>query len=342
MKVNRRRALLGGLGAMLGGLTLGGPRAAAQDITFFRIGTGGTAGTYFPIGGLIANAISNPPGSRTCAEGGSCGVPGLVATAVASNGSVANIAGIANGSMQSGFVQSDVAYWALNGTGIYEGRPKVDVLRSIATLYPESFHLVARKGAGIKSMKDLKGMRMSLDEPGSGTLVDARIILAAYGMTEKDIKAEYLKPQQSADKFKDGALDAFFSVAGWPEGAIAELAATTGIDLVPIDGPEVEKLIKQYSFFAAEEIPDGAYKNVGRGEDRQRQRDLGDLEQAARPDDLQRHRRAVEFEHTQAARFRSCQGPGDKVRIGAAGPWHPAASRCGDVLSGEGPPQVRS
>jgi TRAP transporter TAXI family solute receptor len=257
MNINRRAAMLGGMGAALGGLP-----AVGQDITFFRIGTGGTSGTYFPIGGLIANAISNPPGSRSCADGGSCGVPGLVATAVASNGSVANVNAIASGSMQSGFTQSDVAYWAFNGTGIYDGRPKVETLRAIANLYPESFHLVARKGLGIKTMADLKGKRMSLDEPGSGTLVDARLILGAYGLTEKDIKAEYLKPQQSADKLKDGALDAFFSVAGWPQGAIAELAATTGIDLVPIDGPEAEKLIKQYSFFAADEIPDGAYKNV--------------------------------------------------------------------------------
>jgi len=249
--------LLGGLGT-----ALAGSQAFAQDITFFRIGTGGTAGTYFPIGGLIANAISNPPGSRTCADGGSCGVPGVVATAVASNGSVANVNAINSGSMQSGFTQSDVAYWAYNASGIYEGRPKVDTLRAIANLYPESFHLVARKGSGIKSIKDLKGKRMSLDEPGSGTLVDARLILAAYGMTEKDVKAEYLKPQQSADKLKDGALDAFFSVSGWPQGAIAELAATTGIDLVPIDGPEAENLIKQFSFFAADEIPDGAYKGV--------------------------------------------------------------------------------
>ncbi|WP_421998839.1 TAXI family TRAP transporter solute-binding subunit [Reyranella sp.] len=265
MGIKRRSALLGGFGAAIGatvGTALGGLPAAAQDITFFRIGTGGTAGTYFPIGGLIANAISNPPGSRACAEGGSCGVPGLVATAVASNGSVANVNAINSGSMQSGFTQSDVAYWAFNGNGIYEGRPKVEALRAIANLYPESFHLVVRKGSGIKSIKDLKGKRMSLDEPGSGTLVDARLILAAYGMTEKDIKAEYLKPQQSADKLKDGALDAFFSVSGWPQGAIAELAATTGIDLVPIDGPEAEKLIKEFSFFAADEIPDGAYKNV--------------------------------------------------------------------------------
>ncbi len=258
MSINRRAALLGGVGAAV----FGAAPVRAQDITFFRIGTGGTAGTYFPIGGLIANAISNPPGSRACADGGSCGVPGLVATAVASNGSVANVNAIAGGSMQSGFVQSDVAFWGYTGTGIYEGRPKVDTLRAIANLYPESFHLVVRKGSGIKSIRDLKGKRMSLDEPGSGTLVDARLILSAYGMTEKDIKAEYLKPQQSADKLKDGALDAFFSVSGWPQGAISELAATTGIDLVPIDGPEAEKLVKEYSFFGTDEIPDTAYKNV--------------------------------------------------------------------------------
>jgi TRAP transporter TAXI family solute receptor len=257
MRINRRSVLLGGLGT-----ALAASPTLAQDITFFRIATGGTAGTYFPIGGLIANAISNPPGSRTCADGGSCGVPGVVATAVASNGSVANVSAIASGLAQSGFTQSDVAYWAFNASGIYEGRPKVDVLRAIANLYPETFHLVARKGAGIKTIKDLKGKRVSLDEPGSGTLVDARLILAAYGLTEKEVKAEYLKSQQAADKLKDNALDAFFSVSGWPLGAIAELAATTGIDLVPIDGPEAENLVKAYGFFAIDEIPDGAYKGV--------------------------------------------------------------------------------
>src|SRR3954468_10189015 len=169
---------------------------AQHDITFFRILTGGTVGTYFPIGGLIANAISNPPGSRPCNDGGSCGVPGLVATSVASNGSVANAAAVAAGTAQSGFVQSDVAYWAYNGTGIYQGRPKVDGLRAIANLYPESIQLVVRKGSGIKSVPDLRGRKVSLDEPGSGTLVDARLILAAYGLSEKDLKAEYFRAQQ--------------------------------------------------------------------------------------------------------------------------------------------------
>ena len=238
--------------------------AYAQDIKFFRIGTGGTAGTYYPIGGLIANAISNPPGSRACADGGSCGAPGVVATAVATNGSVANINGIVSGQMESGFTQSDVAYWAYTGTGVYEGKPKVPGLRLIASLYPETVHLVARKGAGIRSVADLKGKRVSLDEPGSGTLVDARLILAAYGISEKDIKPEYLKPNQAGDKIKDGGLDAFFFVGGYPTGAISELAsAGGGIELVPITGPEADKLLTTYRFFSTDTVPATAYKGIG-------------------------------------------------------------------------------
>jgi TRAP transporter TAXI family solute receptor len=235
---------------------------AQQDITFFRILTGGTVGTYFPIGGLIANAISNPPGSRPCNEGGSCGVPGLVATSVASNGSVANVAAIAAGSAQSGFVQSDIAYWAYNGTGIYNGRPKVDTLRAIANLYPESIQLVVRKGSGIKTVSDLRGKKISLDEPGSGTLVDARLILQAFGLNEKELQAQYLPAQRVSDSLKDGTIDGFFSVSGWPQSAVADLAATVGIELVPISGPEVDKLIEQFSFFSTDEIPHGAYKGV--------------------------------------------------------------------------------
>ncbi|MDH4114733.1 MAG: TAXI family TRAP transporter solute-binding subunit, partial [Burkholderiaceae bacterium] len=180
-----------------------------------------------------------------------------------SNGSVANINGIAGGQLESGFSQSDVAYWAYTGTGVYEGKPKVADLRLIANLYPESIHLVARKGAGIKTVADLRGKRVSLDEPGSGTLIDARIILGAFGLTEKDVKAEYLKPNQSGDKMKDGALDAFFFVGGFPAGAIAELAAAGGgIELVNIAGPEIDKMRKQYGFFATDKIPAETYKDV--------------------------------------------------------------------------------
>ena len=93
--------------------------AMAQDGRFFRIGTGGTGGTYYPIGGIIANAISNPPRSRACDRGGNCRVPGLVVIAQTSNGSVANVDAIASGGIDSGFVQSDVAYWAFTGTGTF-------------------------------------------------------------------------------------------------------------------------------------------------------------------------------------------------------------------------------
>ncbi|MGQ2907596.1 MAG: TAXI family TRAP transporter solute-binding subunit [Aliihoeflea sp.] len=236
--------------------------AVAQDIQFFRIATGGTAGTYFPIGGLLSNAISNPPGSRACEEGGSCGAPGVIATALASNGSVANINGIASGQIESGFSQSDVAYWAHTGTGVFEGKGALENVRAIANLYPESIHLVARADAGIASVADLAGKKVSLDEPGSGTLVDARIILEAYGLSEDDVEAEFLKPNQAADLMRDNNMDAFFFVGGFPAGAITELATSQDIVLVPIEGPEADALLEEYGFFAEHTIPGGTYEGV--------------------------------------------------------------------------------
>lgn len=237
--------------------------AWAQQPQFFRIGTGGTAGTYYPIGGLLANAISSPPGSRPCEEGGSCGVPGLIATALSSNGSLANVNGIAGGTLESGFTQSDVATWAQTGTGIWEGQPAVEKLRAIANLYPESIHLVAAAEAGVSSVADLAGKRVSLDEPGSGTLVDARIILEAHGLSEEDVEASFLKPDQAAERMRDGAMDAFFFVGGFPAGAIAELASQHDITLVPIEGEAAASIIEQYPFFAEHTIPGGTYEGVG-------------------------------------------------------------------------------
>ena len=242
--VSRRQALAAAAG--FGTLGLSGLEAQAQA-KFFRIGTGGTGGTYYPVGGLIGNAISSDK---------------INVSAVATNGSVANINAIVGGSLESGFSQADVNSWAFTGTGIYEGKPKVEELRAIANLYPESVHVVIKKGLNVKSLADLKGKRISLDEPGSGTLVNAKAILAAYGLMEKDFKPEYLKPQQSADKMKDGAVDAFFSTTGYPQGSITELAATSGIELVPIDGAGRDKILAQYKFFTADKIPDSAYKDV--------------------------------------------------------------------------------
>jgi TRAP transporter TAXI family solute receptor len=230
--------------ALVAGLAVG-----VQAQQFFRIGTGGTAGTYYPVGGMIANAVSQPGK--------------IVVTAQASNGSVANVNGIAGGAMESGFSQADVATWGQKGTGIFEGKPHVPGLRMIANLYPESVHVVVKKDAGIKSVADLRGKRVALDEPGSGTLVNARAILAAYGIKESDIKPEYIKPNQAGDKMKDGALDAFFFTGGAPAGAIAELASSgTGIDVLPIDGAAADALRKSSPFFADDVIAADTYKGV--------------------------------------------------------------------------------
>ncbi|HEX6141473.1 MAG TPA: TAXI family TRAP transporter solute-binding subunit [Geminicoccaceae bacterium] len=253
-----RRIVSVALLALLGAAPVG----LAQEMTFFRIGTGGVAGTYYPIGGLIADIISSPPGARPCDKGGSCGVPGLVAIAQSSNGSVANVNAIKSGELESGFVQSDVAYWAYTGTGIFEDQGKVENLRAIANLYPESIHIVAREGAEIESVRDLAGKRVSLDEPGSGTLVDARIILEAFGLSEDDLQAQYIKPSPAVSMTGDAQLDAFFIVAGYPTASVVELASGVGADLVPIDGPEVDALLERYQFFAKDLIPAGTYEGI--------------------------------------------------------------------------------
>jgi TRAP transporter TAXI family solute receptor len=108
-------------------------------------------------------------------------------------------------------------------------------------------------------MADLKGKRVSLDEPGSGTLVYARLILEAYGLTERDIIAEYIKPAPAIVKIVADQLDAFFITAGYPTASVAELTATAGARLVPIDGPQAQRLLEQHSFFVSDTIPAGTY-----------------------------------------------------------------------------------
>jgi TRAP transporter TAXI family solute receptor len=125
-------------------------------------------------------------------------------------------------------------------------------------------HIVARKGAGIRTVADLRGKRVALDEPGSGTLINARAILAAYGLKDADLRPEYIKPNQAGDKLKDGSLDAFFFTGGWPAGAISELASSgAGIELVSIEGPQADAIRRASSFFAPDTIPADTYKGVG-------------------------------------------------------------------------------
>ena len=244
-------------------LTTGlGGKAFSAEVNFFTIGTGGTAYTYYPVGGMIANAISKPPGSRECGKGGSCGVPNLIASAVSSRGSVDNVNAIISGLRNSGFAQSDVAYCAYTGTGTMEGKAPAKDLRTIAALFQEHIHLIALKDSKINSVKDLKGKRVSLDEPGSGTYVDAKLILESNGLSTADVKAEALKGKAATDALRNGKVDAIFVVAGFPTGAIVELASAVDVKLVPIDGAGAKALTSKYGFFSQSPIPSGTYEGV--------------------------------------------------------------------------------
>jgi TRAP transporter TAXI family solute receptor len=234
----------------------------AQDIRFFRIGTGATSSTYFPIGGVIASAVSNPPGSRDCEVGGSCGVAGLIAVAQTTAGAVANVEAVASGALESGLTQSDVAHWAFTGKGIFEKKGALGGLRAIANLYQESLHIVVRRDSGITSFAKLRNKRVSLGEKESGSMVTAILVLRALGLSEKRVKAVYLSTADAAAKMRKGELDAFFAVGGAPIPAIAELAGAIDIDLLPLLGEKVSEMRAAYPFLTIDVIPAESYRGV--------------------------------------------------------------------------------
>ena len=233
--------------------------AVAQNPRFFRIGSGSTSGSNFAIAGAIAAAISNPPGSRPCERGGSCGVPGLVAVAQTTQGSLDNVALIAKGAVDAAIVQADVAYWAYHGTGPHAGKGALANLRAVATLYPEVVQVVTAARGDIKGIADLRLRRVSLGEQGSGTLVNARAILKAHGLGELDVVPFYLQPGPAADLLAKEGLDAFFVNAGLPAAAVAELARAMPIRLLPVAGAQRDALRREFPFFAAWSVPAGAY-----------------------------------------------------------------------------------
>lgn len=247
-------------------VALGAADADEAPAVYFRIGTGAAGGTYFPVGGLIANAITYRPAGKDCATGG-CGVPGLIAVAQATAGSVENAKEIEAGRLDSGLVQADVAYWIYFGQWIYAGRKPARKLRVIANLYTEDIQLVARRDAGIHSVADLRGKRVSLGDSGSGTDVDAHVVLGGFGMTEADVKARHLGLAASTEMMRDGKLDAFFLTSGTPAKAVSELvddllASPKSVTLVPIDGAGAERIRHAYPFYSEAVIPGDTYRGV--------------------------------------------------------------------------------
>ena len=236
--------------------------ASAQETHFFRIGAAATAGSFFEIGGVLASAISKPADSLPCEQGGSCGVPGLVAVAQATQGSVENLRMVASDQLESGIAQSDVVSWAFAGTGVFANEGPIKKLRAIASLFRESLHLVVPAAGPIQTLADLKGRHISLGQTGSGTLADARIVLAASGLTEQDLSAEYLRSGTAAANLSEGTLEGFFLIGGVPIPAIRALAATTPIRLIPIPDDVLSKMQEKYGPYDRSIIPADTYPGV--------------------------------------------------------------------------------
>ena len=250
-RFSRRRLLGAGLAA-IGVASFGQRSALAQDVRYFRIGTGETGGSLFVLGGVIAAAVSNPPGSRACDEGGSCGVPGLIATAETTAGSVENVRAVASGQLDSGLSQSDIAYWAFTGKDIFAHGGSIASLRAIANLYQESVHVVVRRDSRLKQVSDLKGKRVGLGPKDSGNLVTARFVLRAYGLTEKKLRVDYGDLASTAAKLEQGKLDALIAVGATPLPAIDDLAKRVPLALLPIAGDKIANLRRDYSFLSVD------------------------------------------------------------------------------------------
>lgn len=235
--------------------------AIAQTPTFFRIGTGSAGGTYFPIGGTIANGISAPPGSRPCDKGGQCGVPGLIAIAQSTTASVFNNTAVQNGELEAGMAAADVTRSMYLGEGKFDGKPHAK-LRIVANLYPEDLHLVMPKGSSIDSLADLAGKRVGIAQAGSGTQVAVLQMLDQWGVNRDNMDEAELNNSQSAERLADGQIDAYFYAAGWPVSAMVQLATTKGMELHSFTDEDLAKINATIPAYIPSKIPANVYEGV--------------------------------------------------------------------------------
>ncbi len=227
---------------------------------FFEIATGSVTGTYYPLGNVIASIIAHPAGSVRCEEETRCGPPGLTPAVQAAEGSVSNIEAVHDGLSASAFAQSDVVSQAYNGEPPFE-TPYTD-LRAVSGLYGESLHFVVMRGSQIESIDDLRGRRVSIDRRGSGTYGVATRVLSAFGLSEANTTLVHESAEQAAEMLLAREIDAFFYVAGTPVRAVQDLTNLNLVDLVPVEGPEVNGLIAREPYLTAAVIPDETYLDI--------------------------------------------------------------------------------
>ncbi len=212
---------------------------------------GGTGGTYFPLSGEFEGIIEDvTPHSVEVSSTGA---------------SVENVGSLGGGDADFALIQNDIAYFARNGTGLeaFEGAP-IENLRGVATLYPETIHVITDPDAGIESIADLEGRPVNTGDLGSGTQVNAlQIMESVAGITTDDFDEQNTDFTQAADQLRDGDVDAAFVVGGWPVGAVEELATTADIDILNMSDDEREAARADASWFADDTIPAGTYEGIG-------------------------------------------------------------------------------
>ena len=228
----------------------------------FQISTGSTTGSYFPVGQLLAQLISHPPGVGRCQAADVCGPAGLIVSTRASEGSISNVVGVNSRNVSSGIAQADVVALAVAGKGAFTKTGPARQLRVIANLYGEDLHLIAAKNANIKTVADLRGKRVSLSSEGSGTINTARAVLAAYRVPERSIMANYESGERATDLLQSGKLDAMFSVGGAPSALVEQLLDEGVAVLVPINGEARTRLLRAQPHLYAHTILAGTYSGA--------------------------------------------------------------------------------
>ena len=222
----------------------------AQQRMFFGIATGGTGGTYYPLGGMLAQLISN----KAVVDGRK-----LSATAEAAGASVGNVKLLGNKDIESAFVAADILDAAYNGSGQFKDGA-IKNLRALGALYPETVQLITRADSGINSVRDLKGKSISSGSPGSGQYQLLTDLLQVHGMTRADIKEDLSSFTQAVDKIKDGNLGATLITAGVPTAAVTDFAQSHALKVIPLSGAEIATLQKQQPFYASVQLPANTYR----------------------------------------------------------------------------------
>lgn len=213
-------------------------------VEFLSVLTGGTQGTYYALGGTFADLISTETGVK--------------ATAEVSQASAANMLSLQEGNGEVAFVQTDIAFYATEGTEMFEDNA-IDTISALGALYPETVQLVTLADSGIESYEDLKGKKVSVGAPGSGTYANAEQLLEIHGLTMDDIEAQNLDFGESTDSIQSGQIDAAFITAGYPTAAVEALNATKVVSIVPVSAEKAEELIAKYPYYAVDTIPAGTY-----------------------------------------------------------------------------------